>query len=53
MNCWESFLHKENILIDEQRFNDFNPLYQLARDITERNSHFRFQFTPDQRTAHT
>jgi hypothetical protein len=38
MNCWESFfiriLQKQNVLIDEQRVNDFNPLYELARDIT-------------------
>jgi len=53
MNGWESFLQTQNILFDEQRFSDFNPLYELARDITLRDSHFRFQFTPDQRTAHT
>jgi len=57
MNCWESFLthvfQKQNILIDEQRVNDFNPLYELARDITLHDSHFRFQFTPDHRTTHT
>ena len=57
MNCWQSFLthvfQKQNILIDEQRVNDFNPLYELARDITLHDSHFRFQFTPDHRTTHT
>jgi hypothetical protein len=38
MNFLESFLihvlQKQNILIDEQRVSDFNPLFELARDIT-------------------
>jgi len=33
MNCWESFYIKifqqQNTLIDEQKVNDFNPLYKL------------------------
>jgi hypothetical protein len=41
MNCWESFfihiLQKQNVLINKQKVNDFNPLYKLARDITLHN----------------
>jgi len=41
MNCWESFfihiLKKQNLLIDEQRLNDLNPLYELAREIALRS----------------
>ena len=37
MNCWESFfmhvLQKQNVLIDEQRVNDLNPLYDLAQHV--------------------
>ena len=36
MNIWESFfihvLQQQNLLIDEQKFNDPNPLYELAQD---------------------
>ena len=38
MNCWESFfihiLRRQNALTNEQRVDDLNPLYELARDIT-------------------
>jgi hypothetical protein len=38
MNCWESFymqaFHQRNILIEEQKFSDINPLYKLAQHIT-------------------
>ena len=34
MNCWESLhtqiLQQQHLLIDEQRTNNFNPLYSLA-----------------------
>ena len=50
MNCWESLfiqIHKQQgILIEEQKANDFNPIYALAnvtglyRDrITKTGSH--------------
>jgi hypothetical protein len=37
MNCWESFFihilqqQQQNVLIEEQRVGDLNPLYDLAR----------------------
>jgi hypothetical protein len=37
MNYWESFfiliLQKQNVLINKQKVNDLNPLYELAQDI--------------------
>ena len=37
MNIWESFfihvLQKQNLLIEEQKINDPNPLYELAQDV--------------------
>ena len=39
MNCWESFfihvLQQQDVLIEEQRVNDLNPLYVLAH-VTRR-----------------
>jgi hypothetical protein len=36
MNIWESFfihvLEQQNLLIEEQKVNDPNPLYELAQD---------------------
>jgi len=41
MNCWKSFfvhiLQKQNVLINKQKVNDLNPLYELAQDITLHN----------------
>ena len=41
MNCWESFyvpvLQKQNVLIDEQRVNKPNPLYELAQHAALHN----------------
>ena len=41
MNCWESFfinvLQKQNLLIEEQKINDSNPLFELAQDVVLRN----------------
>jgi hypothetical protein len=40
MNIWESFfihnLHKQNLLIQEQKVNNPNLMYELAQDITLR-----------------
>jgi hypothetical protein len=41
MNIWESFfthiLQKQNLLIEEQKVNDRNPLYELAEDVALQN----------------
>jgi hypothetical protein len=38
MNYWESFymqaFHQRNILIEEQKVSDVNPLYELAQQVT-------------------
>ena len=36
-NCWESFFQKQNVLIDEQRVNDLNPMYELAQHVALHN----------------
>jgi len=50
MNIWESFfihiLQKQNVLLEEQKINDTNPLYELAQDIALHNTHFWFLFIP-------
>jgi len=41
MNIWEScFIHilqKQNLLIEEQKASDPNPLYELAEDVALHN----------------
>jgi hypothetical protein len=41
MNMWESFfihvLQKQNLLIEEQKVSDPNPLYELAQDVALHN----------------
>jgi hypothetical protein len=41
MNIWESFilhiLQKQNLIIEEQKVNDPNPLYELAKDVALHN----------------
>ena len=41
MNIWESFfihiLQKQNLLIEEQKVNDPNLLYELAQDVALHN----------------
>jgi len=41
MNIWESIfiqiLQKQNLLIEEHKVNDPNPLYELAQDVALRN----------------
>jgi hypothetical protein len=46
MNCWESFyeqvLQQQNLLIDEQKINEPNPLYALAnitKHVSELDAH--------------
>jgi len=38
MNCWEDLymqaFHQHNILIEERKVNDINPLYELAQQVT-------------------
>ena len=38
MNCWEALymqaFYQRNILIEEQKVNDINPLYELAQHVT-------------------
>ena len=37
MNCWNSFfinvLQKQNLLIEEQKINNLNPLLELAQHV--------------------
>jgi len=41
MNIWESFfihiLQKQNLLIEEQKFNNPNHQYELAQDVALHN----------------
>jgi hypothetical protein len=41
MNIWKSFFiyifQKQNLLIEEQKVNDSNPLYELAQDVALHN----------------
>jgi hypothetical protein len=41
MDIWGSsfiqIIQKQNLLIEEQRVNDPNPLYELAQDVALRN----------------
>jgi len=41
MNIWESFfihiLQKQNLLIEEEKVNDPNPLFELAQDVALHN----------------
>jgi len=41
MNIWESFsihfLQKQNVLIEEQKVSDPNPLFELAQDVALHN----------------
>ena len=41
MNFWESFfikvLPKQNLLIEEQKINDPNPLFEWAQDVVLNN----------------
>jgi hypothetical protein len=41
MNIWESFfihiLQKQNLLIEEQKISDPNPLSELAQDVAVHN----------------
>jgi len=50
MNVWESFfihiLHKQSLLIEEQKINDTNLLYELAQDVALHNTHFWFPSIP-------
>jgi hypothetical protein len=38
INCWESFYmqasHQRNILIEEEKVSDINPVYKLAQHVT-------------------
>jgi len=38
MNCWDALymqaFHQRNILIEEQKVSDINPLYELAQHVT-------------------
>jgi hypothetical protein len=41
MNIWESFfihiLQKQNLLIEEQKVSDLNPLYEFSQDVALHN----------------
>ena len=43
INCWESFfintLQKQNLLTEELKVNDPNPLFELAQDVKVHKVH--------------
>ena len=52
MNCWEALymqaFHQRNILIEEQKLIDINPLYELTQRVTQLATHSLTQSTAEQ-----
>jgi len=57
MNCWEALymqaFHQRNVLIEEQKVSDINPLYELVQHVTQPVTHSLAQCTSEQCSIHT
>jgi len=57
MNCWEALymqaFRQRNVLIEEQKVSNINPLYELAQHVTQPVTHSLTQCTFEQCSIHT